>query len=91
MVVRQVQPPRAVRNRSRRPTSERHAKARLTALKSDLHQFATAGAEVYWLLRMKQSESKITPGQIERALRGPTTMRSIVSLRKLVAKHCVRL
>ena len=67
------------------------AKARLTALNSDLHQFTTAGAEVYWLLRMKQSESKITPGQIERALRGPTTMRSIVSLRKLVAKHCVRL
>ncbi len=66
------------------------AKARLAALNSDLHHFKAAGAEVYWLLHMKQSESKITPGQIERALGGPTTMRSIVSLRKLVAKHCVR-
>jgi hypothetical protein len=37
---------------------------------------------------MKQGESKITPAQIERALGGPTTMRSIVSLRKLVTKHC---
>ena len=67
------------------------AQARLAALNSDLHHFKAAGAEVYWLLHMKQSGSKITPGQIERALGGPTTMRSIVSLRKLVAKHCVQL
>ncbi len=62
--------------------------ARLAALNSELHHFKAVGAEVYWLLRTKQSESKITPVQIERALGGPTTMRSIVSLRKLVAKYC---
>ena len=67
------------------------AQKSLAALNSDLHRFAAPGAELYWLLHMKQSESKLTPGQIERALGGPTTMRSIVSLRKLVAKHCVRL
>ncbi len=67
------------------------AQTRLAALNSDVHHFKAAGAEVYWLLHMKQSESKITPGQIERALGGPTTMRSIVSLRKLVAKHRVPL
>ena len=67
------------------------ARQRLAALNSDLHQFKAAGAELYWLLHVKQSESNLTPGQIERALGGPTTMRSIVSLRKLVAKHCVRL
>ena len=61
---------------------------RLAALNSDVHHFTAVGAELYWLLRMKQSESKLTPGQIERALGGPTTMRSIVSLRKFVAKHC---
>lgn len=65
------------------------AQTRLAELNSDLHHFAAVGAEVYWLLHMKQSESKLTPGQIERALGGPTTMRSIVSLRKLVAKHCL--
>lgn len=64
------------------------AVTRLAALNSDQHRFAAPGAEVYWLLQMKQSESTITPVQIERALGGPTTMRSIVSLRKLVAKHC---
>ena len=63
--------------------------ARLATLNSELHHFKAVGAEVYWLLRTRQSESKITPVQIERALGGPTTMRSIVSLRKLVAKHCV--
>ncbi len=35
--------------------------------------------------------SQLTLGQIERALGGPTTMRSIMSLRKPVAKHCVQL
>jgi uncharacterized protein (DUF1697 family) len=64
------------------------AEKRLAALNSDLHRFKAVGAELYWLLQMKQGESKLTPGQIERALGGPTTMRSIVSLRKLVAKHC---
>ena len=66
------------------------ATRRLAALNSDLHRFQAPGAELYWLLQMKQGESKLTPGQIERALGGPTTMRSIVSLRKLVAKHCVQ-
>ena len=37
---------------------------------------------------MKQSETKLTPGQIERALGGPTTMRSMTSIGKLAAKHC---
>ena len=64
------------------------AQKRLAAISSDQHRFKAPGAELYWLLNMKQSESKLTPGLIERALGGPTTFRAISSLRKLVAKHC---
>ena len=64
------------------------AARRLAALNSDLHTFRSEGAELYWLCKVKQSESKLTPAQIERALGGPVTLRAISSARKLVAKHC---
>ena len=65
------------------------AQKRLDALDPSQHTFAIVGSELYWLCKVKQSETKLTPNQIERALGGSTTMRSMVSLRKLVAKHCV--
>jgi uncharacterized protein (DUF1697 family) len=61
---------------------------RLAALNDEQHTFTAAGTELYWLLSIKQSEAAITPTKIERALGGPTTMRSITSLRKLAVKHC---
>ena len=47
-----------------------------------------AGNELYWLCKVKQSETRLPPAEIERALGGPTTMRSMVSIGKLAAKHC---
>jgi uncharacterized protein (DUF1697 family) len=61
---------------------------RLNAIDPAQHTFAIAGQELYWLCKVKQSETKLTPGQIERALGGATTMRSMVSIGKLAAKHC---
>lgn len=64
------------------------AQARLAALNDGTHTFRAPGAELYWLLNVKQSEAVIAPNKIERALGGPTTFRAISSLRKLVVKHC---
>ena len=64
------------------------ALTRLARLNSDVHTFRAEGAELYWLCKVRQSESKLTPAQIERALGGPVTFRAISSVRKLVAKHC---
>ncbi|MGE0814593.1 MAG: DUF1697 domain-containing protein [Vicinamibacterales bacterium] len=64
------------------------ARARLSALNTDQYRFEAAGREVYWLLETKMSLLKIRPAQIERALGGPTTFRSHLSLQKLAARHC---
>jgi uncharacterized protein (DUF1697 family) len=64
------------------------AQKRLDALDPKQHTFKIAGGELYWLCKVKQSETTLTPGQIERALGGSTTMRAISSIRKLAAKHC---
>jgi uncharacterized protein (DUF1697 family) len=67
---------------------DRGAQTRLNAIDPSQHAFAITGQELYWLCQVKQSETRLTPGQIERALGGSTTMRSMVSLGKLAAKHC---
>lgn len=71
-----------------KPPVDPGAQKRLDALDPTQHTFKIAGSELYWLCKVKQSETKLTPGQIERALGGSTTMRAISSIRKLAAKHC---
>ena len=63
------------------------AEKRLNAIDSTVHTYKIVGNELYWLCKVKQSETKLTPGQIERAIGGSTTMRAISSIRKLAAKH----
>ena len=74
-----------------KPPVDPGAQKRLDALDPTQHTFKIAGSELYWLCKVKQSETKLTPGQIERALGGSTTMRSMVSIGKLAAKHCTGL
>jgi uncharacterized protein (DUF1697 family) len=71
-----------------KPPVDPAAQKRLDALDPSQHTFTIVGHELYWLCKVKQSETKLTPGQIERALGGPTTLRAISSIRKLAAKHC---
>lgn len=71
-----------------KPPVDPGAQKRLDALDPAQHTFKITGSELYWLCKVKQSETKLTPGQIERALGGSTTMRSMVSIGKLAAKHC---
>lgn len=60
----------------------------LASLESSLDRFVARGREVYWLSTPKQSESKLTLVKFEKAVGQPATMRSVVSVGKLAAKHC---
>jgi uncharacterized protein (DUF1697 family) len=71
-----------------KPPVDPAAAKRLNGIDPTQHTFKIVGSELYWLCRVKQSETRLTPGQIERALGGATTMRAISSIRKLAAKHC---
>jgi len=53
---------------------------------TDIDRFHMHGRELYWLSRLKQSESTFSNAAFEKALRLRTTFRGIATLRKLVAK-----
>ena len=63
------------------------ARRRLEALRTDVDDFAVAEREVYWLLRTRQSESKLTGTQFERALGQRVTLRGVRSLERLAKKY----
>jgi uncharacterized protein (DUF1697 family) len=71
-----------------KPPVDPAAGKRLNAIDPTQHTFKIVGSELYWLCKVRQSETRLTPAQIERALGGATTMRAISSIRKLAAKHC---
>jgi uncharacterized protein (DUF1697 family) len=71
-----------------KPPVDAAAEERLNAIEPGVHAFKVIGSELYWLCTLKQSETTLTPGKIEKALGGPTTMRAMTSLGKLAAKHC---
>jgi uncharacterized protein (DUF1697 family) len=58
----------------------------LLALRTEIDDFSVHGREVYWLCRVKQSESTLSNAALEKALGMPATMRGINTLRKLALK-----
>jgi uncharacterized protein (DUF1697 family) len=60
---------------------------RLMALCSDVDAFQTAEREIYWLCRVRQSDSKFSNVLFDRAVGGPATFRSITTVRKMAAKY----
>ena len=58
----------------------------VTALRTDNDEFHVVGRELYWISRGRVSESTVSGPKLARALGGPTTMRNITTVRKLVAK-----
>jgi len=59
----------------------------LEGLSSEVDEFRFSGAEVYWLIKGKLSESPLFSAGLEQAFRGvSTTMRNMNTLRGLVAK-----
>ena len=60
----------------------------LENIRSDVDAFRVRGREVYWLCRVRSSESKIWASPEMKALRLPTmTLRNLTSIRKLIARH----
>jgi uncharacterized protein (DUF1697 family) len=66
------------------PTAE--AEAKLMSLASDEHAFHLAGREVYWLFRVRFSESRVTGATLEKTLKLPTTLRNVRTVRRIAAK-----
>lgn len=60
----------------------------LVVVRTVVDEFKIAGREIYWLCRVRTSESKVWTLPAVKALRLPTmTMRNMTSVRKLIAKR----
>ncbi|HWT04028.1 MAG TPA: DUF1697 domain-containing protein [Pyrinomonadaceae bacterium] len=60
---------------------------KLMALRTNVDDFHVHGREIYWLCRMKQSESRISNALIERTLGRKTTLRGANTVRRMAAKY----
>jgi uncharacterized protein (DUF1697 family) len=65
------------------PSAESAAKVR--SLSDGVDEFDLEGRELYWTSRKSLGVSKISGATLERALKGPVTLRNITSVRKLAA------
>lgn len=63
------------------------AQRRLLALRTEIDDFAVRGREVFWLCRLRQSDSTFSNAVLEKALGQPATLRGIKTLQKLSAKY----
>ncbi len=63
------------------------AEARLQSLRTDLDVFRASGREVWWLCRVKQSESTFSNSVFEKALGLKATFRGFSTLQRLAVKH----
>jgi uncharacterized protein (DUF1697 family) len=63
------------------------ARKSLRSLTSALDDFHVHEREVYWLARVRQSESKVSNGVIERTVGAPITFRGVNTVTRLVAKY----
>lgn len=65
------------------------AEARILAYRSESDDFHVHGREVYWLCRTKMSDSRFTPGKLEKALGGaPATSRNTTTIKRIAEKYC---
>ena len=54
---------------------------------SDVSSFAAHGREIYWICKVRQSESNFVSGKFEKALGIKATWRNINTVRRLAAKY----
>jgi uncharacterized protein (DUF1697 family) len=62
-------------------------RAALARLRTDIDDFHTNDAELYWLCRTRQSKSTISNAVLERTLKVKTTFRGMRTMEKLAAKY----
>ena len=60
---------------------------RLQGLRTAVDDFRVVGREVYWLCRVKQSDSTFSGAVLERALGAPATIRQLSTLQRLAHRH----
>jgi uncharacterized protein (DUF1697 family) len=69
-----------------RGTAGADVRTRLKALATEFDDFELVGREMYWRMRGKLTDSKLTGAKLERVLAGPMTMRNVTTVRKLAEK-----
>lgn len=60
---------------------------RLMSLQNEIDSFAVVGREMYWLCKLRQSESKFANTVLEKVLGQPSTMRQISTMQRLIDKY----
>lgn len=60
---------------------------KLMALRTDVDDFHVAGREIYWLSRVRQSQSRISNVLIERTLGTRSTARGISTVRRMAERY----
>lgn len=63
------------------------AHTKLQSHASDVDDFRIVGREVFWLCRVRISDSKFTGARLEKMLGSPVTFRNVTTVRKLAAKY----
>ena len=63
------------------------AKQKLLALRTEIDDFHLHEREIYWLCRMKQSESTFSNAVLEKALGRKSTLRGANTINKMAAKY----
>jgi uncharacterized protein (DUF1697 family) len=63
------------------------AKKKLLGFSSKADEFHIHGREVYWLCRIRFSESKFSGGLLEKILATPATFRNVTTVKKLAEKY----
>ncbi len=63
------------------------AQQKLMALRTEVDDFHLHGRELYWLRRIRLSESAFSGALIEKTIKLPATMRNVTTVRKLAAKY----
>ena len=60
---------------------------RLLLLQNEIDQFKVIGREVYWLCRVRQSESKFSNAVLEKTLQQPATFRQMTTIQRMIEKY----
>lgn len=64
-------------------------KRKVMDLRTDVDDFHVHGREIFYLSRVSMAESKFSGAKLEKAIAGPTTLRSMTTLQKLVGTYAV--
>ena len=60
---------------------------KVMALRTSIDDFHVHGRELYWLCKKKQSDSTFSNAVLEKTLGGPSTIRGVNTIQKIVVKY----